>query len=165
MAEVNENMNNHRWDAGAGTTALGIIGTALGGLATVAATHNTAQNVQDSESRYVDRHELSLHETIAQKDSQIALLTSQSYTDKNTADLRYELHREVDSLRAEMNGAISAQAVINANNQSALGILTTQANSLAAQLAAITKTAVPASVVTDFTSAIPTRAANQASGS
>lgn len=64
MPEIVEN-GRARWDAGAGTTALGIIGTTLGGLATAMAGGNVLTGTRVAtpfENQGVCQHDMDLME-------------------------------------------------------------------------------------------------------
>lgn len=153
MAEVVEN-NKNRWDAGAGTTALGIIGTTLGGLATAMAGGNalTGSHVGNApfETHGVCQHDIQTLKELEAANAQIARLESEKYTDKTGLEIYKYFDGQLKELRATINQRFAAQDVINANMQSSLGVLKSQVDASAALLASITKTAIPKSVICNF---------------
>ena len=153
MAEVTEN-NKHRWDAGAGTTALGIIGTTLGGLATAMAGGNalTGSHMCQApfETHGVCQHDIQTLKELEAANAQIARLESEKYTDKTGLEVYKYFDGQLKELREDINRRFTAQEVINANVQSSLSILKSQGDASAALLASITKTAIPQSVICNF---------------
>ena len=147
MAEVVEN-NKNRWDAGAGTTALGIIGTTLGGLATAMAGSHVCN--APFETHGVCQHDIQTLKELEAANAQIARLESEKYTDKTGLEIYKYFDGQLKELRATINQRFAAQDVINANMQSSLGVLKSQVDASAALLASITKTAVPKSVICNF---------------
>lgn len=123
--------------AGSGL-GLGIAGTALGllnngGLAGIFG--NGWNNCGCSDNMAVTRHELSMQNEIMTKDSKIALLESNIYTDQKLNDLR----NYIDAKVGAVEGAINAQAVYNATNTATINCIQGQV----AQLFALTKTVIP----------------------
>ena len=123
--------------AGSGL-GLGIAGTALGllnngGLAGIFG--NGWNNCGCSENMAVTRHELSMQNEIMTKDSKIALLESNIYTDQKLNDLR----NYIDAKVGAVEGAINAQAVYNATNTATINCIQGQVS----QLFALTKTVIP----------------------
>lgn len=122
-----------------GTTALGIIGTALGGLATLAnggaGLLGMGGNNCCSENTPVTRYEVGMQQEIAAKDSKIALLESSIYVDGKLNDLR----NYVDGKFNVVNDKLSAQAVHNATSDAVLSCVQGQI----AQLQSLTKLVVP----------------------
>lgn len=139
------------YTAGRGTTALGIIGTVLGGIGTAGS--GLFGNVLGgnsgnccSENMAVNRYELNLTNELAAKDAKIGLLESNIYTDQKIADTYAALNGQINSLAAEVrankdaqNGINLQQAVYNGTNTAALGCLQNQV----AQLYSLTKLVVP----------------------
>jgi hypothetical protein len=122
--------------AGSGL-GLGIAGTALGllnngGLGNLFGGWN---NCGCSDNMAVTRHELSMQNEIMTKDSKIALLESNIYTDQKLNDLR----NYIDAKVGAVEGAINAQAVYNATNTATINCIQGQV----AQLFALTKTVIP----------------------
>ena len=147
MAEVVEN-NKHRWDAGAGTTALSIIGTTLGGLATAMAGSHMCQ--APFETHGVCQHDIQTLKELEAANAQIARLESEKYTDKTGLEVYKYFDGQLKELREDINRRFTAQEVINANVQSSLSILKSQGDASAVLLASITKTAIPQSVICNF---------------
>lgn len=114
--------------ANAGLT-LGIIGTALGGIANAGGLAGIiggtpASRVADEGSRLVTQHDMDLYREIAQKDSQIAQLQAHMYTDQ-----------QVQGVQAQ----ISTQAVWNATQTANIQCLQSQI----AQLQGMTRLTIP----------------------
>lgn len=116
-----------------GAPATGVLGTAFGGFATVAATAAliwTAMRGQNgnggcSEDRPVTRYELGLVQTINAKDATIAKLESQIYTDA-----------KFESVNTATQAAIAAQQRVNDAIMASVKTLDAQA----AQFASMTQT-------------------------
>lgn len=124
--------------AGSGL-GLGIAGTALGllngGLGNVLGVGYNNANCGCSENHLVNRYELEMENRIVSKDSEIALLKSNIYTDQKIADVYERLNTKIGTVE----GAINAQAVFNASMNSTIGCIQGQV----AALQALTKTIVP----------------------
>lgn len=121
--------------------ALGAIGSGLsilnGGLGNLGWGNNGYHNTDCG--RYVTKDELDYVQTIARKDSEIALLKSEQNTEVKIADVYERIMTRVNAdakAQAEVN---AAQMVFNANSNSAIGILQNQV----AVLNSLTKTVVP----------------------
>ena len=121
--------------AGSGL-GLGIAGTALGilngGLGNI---FGGAMNCGCSENNFVNRYELELENKIVSKDSEIALLKSNIYTDQKIAEVYERLNTKIGVVEAGIN----AQAVYNAANTATIGCIQGQV----AQLFGLTKLVVP----------------------
>ena len=121
--------------AGSGL-GLGIAGTALGvlngGLGNLFGGMN---NCSCSENNYVNRYELEMENKIVSKDSEIALLKSNIYTDQKIADVYERLNTKIGVVEAGIN----AQAVYNAANTATINCIQGQV----AQLFGLTKLVVP----------------------
>lgn len=119
--------------AGSGL-GLGIAGTALGLLG--GGLNNIFSNgCHCSENNPVTRYELEMENKITSKDSEIALLKSNIYTDQKIADVYERLNTKIGGVEA----AVNTQAVYNAT-------LTGTINCMQGQIAALqglTKTIVP----------------------
>lgn len=144
-----------------GTTALGIIGTALGGIATVgpalvdALGGANARNAQtdvagmatgaalaaalgagnrngDSNDRPVSRYELSLVQ-------ENAFLKAQADVDKKLVDVYNSVNNQVGALKDRLNDFEKQQLVYNGVNNAAVGVLQSQV----AALMGLTKTVIP----------------------
>ena len=121
--------------AGSGL-GLGIAGTALGilngGLGNI---FGGAMNCGCSENNLINRYELELENKIVSKDSEIALLKSNIYTDQKIAEVYERLNTKIGVVEAGIN----AQAVYNAANTATIGCIQSQV----AQLFGLTKLVVP----------------------
>lgn len=125
--------------AGSGL-GLGIAGTALGllngGLGNI-----LGGNVYNScyDNQFVNRYELDLENKIVSKDSEIALLKSNIYTDQKIADVFERLNTRMMAMDKENSDRFSAQATYNATLNGTLSCLQSQV----ATLQSLTKTIVP----------------------
>lgn len=123
--------------AGSGL-GLGIAGTALGllngGLGNVlGGVPNCADN------QFINRYELEMENKMVAKDSEIALLKSNIYTDQKIADVYERLNNKIAGVEA----AVNTQAVVNATMTGTISCMQGQI----AQLQALTKLVVPNSSV------------------
>lgn len=125
--------------AGSGL-GLGIAGTALGvlngGLGNL---FGGIGNNNCSENQCINRYELGLENTIVSKDTEIALLKSNIYTDQKIAEVYERLNTKISGVEA----AVNTQAVVNATITSTIGCMQGQI----AQLQSLTKLVVPNSSV------------------
>lgn len=116
---------------------LGAIGTGLGvlsgGLNNILG--GWGNNCGCSENMAVSRYELNMQNQITEKDSKIALLESNIYTDQKLNDLR----NYIDAKVGAVEGAVNAQAVYNATNTATINCIQGQV----AQLFGLTKLVVP----------------------
>lgn len=152
MPFVTEN-GHTRWDAGGGTTALGIIGTTLGGLATAMAGGNALTGTRAAtpfENQCVCQHDMALMEKLNDAKAEIASLEAQKYSDASDLKLYEHFDKKISELKETMNARFSAQEVINANVNAAINVIKSQVADSAELLSSITKTAVPKSVICDF---------------
>jgi hypothetical protein len=151
--------------AGKGTTALGIIGTALGSLAVAGGnilggltgngwTNGVVGPYNNmgccSENHLVNRYELGQEQKIAELQSQIALRDANTYSDQKLLEVYKYFDGEIKNIRATICAGDKAQAVVNANLNASIVTLNGQVAQTAATLAGITKTAVPRSSICDF---------------
>lgn len=141
--------------AGRGTTALGIIGTVLGG--TALAGNGLLGNLVGGgngcvchENMPVNRYELGLTNELAAKDAKIGLLESNIYTDQKIVDTYTTLNSQINALAAEVRANKDAQTAVNMNqavyngtNTAAIGCIQNQI----AQLYSLTKLVVPNTAV------------------
>ena len=122
--------------AGSGL-GLGIAGTALGvlngGLGNILG--GLTNNCGCGNNQYINRYEMELENKIIGKDSEIALLKSNIYTDQKIADVYERLNTKIGGVEAGLN----AQAVYNATNTAAINCIQGQV----AQLYGLTKMVVP----------------------
>lgn len=121
--------------AGSGL-GLGIAGTALGllngGLGNI---FGGAMNCGCSENNFVNRYELEMENKLVGKDSEIALLKSNIYTDQKIADVYERLSTKISGVEA----AVNTQAVVNATMTGAINCMQGQIS----QLQGLTKLVVP----------------------
>ena len=116
--------------AGNGTTALGIIGTVLGGLATAMSGGNGLLNMNGNAGKgcpnandsntFVTKAELQMTQELASKDSQIALLKSEQNTEIKIADVFERLITRINSDQSVNNATMSAAIASNATSIAAL---------------------------------------------
>ncbi|MDE6746567.1 MAG: hypothetical protein K2J72_08010 [Oscillospiraceae bacterium] len=119
MAELdNRYSSNGKGNAG---VALGVVGTALGGLATLGNglwggynNGNCGRAGWDnygpcSENTPVTRYDMQMQQELAAKDSKIALLEANTYNDQKSL----ELYKYVDGRFREFEAALAQQAVFN----------------------------------------------------
>lgn len=124
-----------------GTTALGIIGTALGGLATIGGGMNLlGVNNTNSEDKVVTRYDLQQAQIIASKDCEIALLKSEQNTENKITDVYERIMTRVNADARAQADVNAAQAVYNATANASIAVL----NNQVAVLNGLTKTVVPA---------------------
>lgn len=131
-----ENKYASKGVAGAGL-GLGIAGTALGllngnGLGILGGNGN---HCGCSEDHYVNRYELDMENKLVAKDSEIALLKSNIYTDQKIADVYERLNAKIGCVE----GQIADQRVYNATNTATLNCMAGQI----AQLMSLTKFVIP----------------------
>lgn len=126
--------------AGSGL-GLGIAGTALGilngGLGNILG--GGAMNCNCSENNYINRYELEMENKIVSKDSEIALLKSNIYTDQKIAEVYERLSTKISGVES----AVNTQAVVNATMTGTISCMQGQI----AQLQGLTKLVVPNSSV------------------
>lgn len=166
------------WIAKGGTTALSIIGTALGGLA--AAQNGTVNSLlgglfgnragaQDAASmaalaaaipalvnsansgaeRKVSAHEIELIQQNYEKDMQLAELRAEQKTDAKVLDLYKWTDGKLSELREQETAKWTEQAVFNATASTGLTTLKGQVSEVAAVVESITKTVIPQSAICD----------------
>jgi len=155
--------------AGNGTTALGIIGTVLGGAALAMNGTNGVLNLTGSQNKSATSfentptcmHDLDVARELAEKDAKIAKLESdmhtdaakasmKDYTDRAVIDVYRELKADINGIKSDNAATTAAQAVVNANLSGAITTLQGQVTSTASLVAGITKTAVPKSAICNF---------------
>lgn len=128
-----------------GTTALGIIGTSLGSIATLISGAIGAKNATGGSGM---NNNVMLE--LAQKDAEIARLNSEKYTDNNILATYQYIDNRLRTIEQKINDNAAAQAVVNCQNNSAIQLLNQNIVAINNTLALITKTAVPKSIVVDF---------------
>ena len=123
--------------AGSGL-GLGIAGTALGllngGLGNLLGGYGNCA-AACSENQFVNRYELDMENKLVSKDSEIALLKSNIYTDQKITDVFERLSTRIRGVEDQ----VAAQAVYNATNTATLSCIQAQV----AQLQGLTKLIVP----------------------
>ena len=128
--------------AGRGTTALGIIGTTLGGIA--ASGINLLGN--NPNGCVVDRYAMQQEATIAQKDSEIAYWRGQDKTNEKISAAYANLEAQINSLAAEVRANRNAQCEVNTQQAVYNGVNTATVSCIQGQvntLMGLTKTVVP----------------------
>lgn len=125
---------------------LGAIGTGLsvlnGGLGLIGGNglYNGNYYHNNSEGgRFVTKDELDYVQTISAKDSEIALLKSESNTENKIADVYERIMTRVNADQRQQADVNAAQAVYNATANSAIAVLQNQVG----VLNSLTKTVVP----------------------
>lgn len=117
--------------AGLGTGIAGLaLGVLNGGLGNLFGGYGGC-----SENQPVNRYELEMENKLVSKDSEIALLKSNIYTDQKIADVFERLSTRIRGVEDQ----VSAQAVYNATQTATLGCIQAQV----AQLQSLTKLIVP----------------------
>ncbi len=138
--------------AGNGTTALGIIGTVLGGLATAMSGGNGLLNMNGNAGKgcpnandsntFVTKAELQMTQELASKDSQIALLKSEQNTEIKIADVFERLITRINSDQKEQSAWNTQQSVNNATMSAAIASNATSIAALQNSCNQITKLVV-----------------------
>lgn len=147
-----------------GTTALGIIGTALGGWNLLAG--NGGLGILNGNSNCYEQttacmHDLDTVKELAAKDAEIARLNSERYSDaalatakeyttQATIDIYKELKSDINGMKESAAGRWADQAVINANTTNAITAINGQVQATSALVGQITRTAVPSSAICNF---------------
>lgn len=138
--------------AGAGL-GLGIAGTALGvlngGWGNLLGGYGRNYGGCGYGYGYSGYGDVGISEALAERDAEIAHLRSKAYSDES--DLT--IYKYFDGKIKELNDKMNEQAVYNATVNGALGTITNQIAQLQGLVGSITKTAVPASAVCNFTPA------------
>jgi hypothetical protein len=124
--------------AGSGL-GLGIAGTALGVLNGGLGNLFGGMTNNCSDNQFINRYELEMENKIVAKDSEIALLKSNIYTDQKIAEVYERLNNKIAGVEA----AVNTQAVVNATMTGTISCMQGQI----AQLQSLTKLVVPNSSV------------------
>ena len=114
-------------------TALGILNGGLGNIFGNGMVNNCSDNC------YVNRYELDLENKIVSKDSEIALLKSNIYTDQKLVDLYSNLQGQLNAIKENQNAVNMQQAVYNGTNTATISCIQNEI----AQLQGLTKLVVP----------------------
>lgn len=88
---------------------------------------------------------------LSEQDAKVARLEGEKYTDGNILKLYNYLDERLRGIEKQVNDNAAAQAVINCQANSAIQLLNQNIAAINSTLALITKTAVPKSIVVDFT--------------
>ena len=115
-------------------TALGLLNGGLGNLFGIGV-NNACAAAACSENQFVNRYELEMENKLVSKDSEIALLKSNIYTDQKITDVFERLSTRIRGVEDQ----VAAQAVYNATNTATLSCIQAQV----AQLQGLTKLIVP----------------------
>lgn len=115
-------------------TALGILNGGLGNIL-----GGNMWNNGCSDNCYVNRYELDLENKIVSKDSEIALLKSNIYTDQKLVDLYTNLQGQLNTIKENQNAVNMQQAVYNGTNTATISCIQNEI----AQLQGLTKLVVP----------------------
>lgn len=115
-------------------TALGILNGGLGNIL-----GGNMWNNGCSANCYVNRYELDLENKIVSKDSEIALLKSNIYTDQKLVDLYTNLQGQLNTIKENQNAVNMQQAVYNGTNTATISCIQNEI----AQLQGLTKLVVP----------------------
>ena len=144
--------------AGRGVQALSILGTVLGGLGVAGnggvgllnGVSGSANGGCCSENMAVNRYELNMERTLAQKEAEIAYLNGQNETNRKLTEVYANLEGQINGLRdtvyrnrEEQNCVNTQQAVYNGTNTATIACLQGQV----AALQGLTKIVVPNSSV------------------
>lgn len=121
--------------AGKGTTALGIIGTALGGLANSGGL-NILGGARNCNDEYVTRYE----NTLVQEN---AILKAQVDVDKKLVDVYAAINDKVNAVRDDFRAFEKDQLVYNGVNTATINCMSSQI----AQLMSLTALRIPATSV------------------
>lgn len=92
-----------------------------------------------SENQIVNRYELGLVNDLNAKDSEIALLKADKYTDQKIVEAYKDLVGQINTLKENQNAINTQQAVYNGTNNATLNCMQGQI----AQLQGLTKVIVP----------------------
>ena len=120
-------------------TALGVLNGGLGNLFGGAFANGAGAANVCSDNMPVTRYELEMENKLMGKDSEIALLKSEKYTDEKIVDVYERLSARIGGVEQQ----ISAQAVYNATANANIACIQNQV----AQLQSLTKVIVPASSI------------------
>lgn len=95
------------------------------------------------EEQFATHYEMETQKTLAEKDSTIAKLESEKYTDNVGLEVYKYFDEQLKALNQKLCDSNKDQAVINAQVESGLNVQNTQIVSLSNTLANITKTVIP----------------------
>lgn len=139
------------YQAGRGTTALGIIGTILGSVGTAGALGVGANWLTGGSTMGNSNNTtLALMEELSNKNREIAQLTAEKYSDNSDLALYKYFDGKLEEMRDKYETRFAEQAVINANVTGSISALSQQVRESANLLNDITQTAVPSSKICNF---------------
>lgn len=124
--------------AGLGTGIAGLSLGVLNSMGGLLGIHSNA-NMCCSENTPVTRYELDMENKIVAKDSEIALLKSNIYTDQKLADIYANLQGQINAVKDNQNAINTQQAVYNGTNTATINCIQSQI----AQLQGLTKCIIP----------------------
>lgn len=139
-----------------GTTALGIIGTVLGSIGTVGSGALGLGRVVNGGAVMDSERCKDMLRELSEKDSEVARLKGEKYTDEHILETYQYVDSRLRAVEKQISDNAAAQAVINCKLDCGINLLNQQVNSINNTLALITKTAVPKSIVVDFSAATTT---------
>lgn len=139
-----------------GTTALGIIGTVLGSIGTVGSGALGLGKVVNGGAVMDSERCKDMLRELSEKDSEVARLRGEKYTDEHVLETYQYIDGRLRAVEKQISDNAAAQAVINCKLECGINLLNQQVNSINNTLALITKTAVPKSIVVDFSPATTT---------
>lgn len=152
------------YNAGRGTTALGIVGTVLGSLGTAGALGNGVsilggnnQRAPYYEAQCACQADIHSVKDLMAKDAEIAELKSEKYADKNGLELYKYIDGELKDIRKDIevnkdnaNAQFAQQAVYNATANGTMSTIAGQIAGLQTVVNQITQVAVPTSALCTF---------------
>ena len=136
------------YQAGRGTTALGIVGTILGSIGT-AGVLGAGSNLLTGGTNIMGNN-IGLLEVLkecSEKDKQIATLTAEKYSDQSGLELYKYFQGKLDALTEKYNTNFAEQAIINANVNASIKLVSQQAAESANLLTQLTETVIPRSKI------------------
>ena len=139
-----------------GTTALGIIGTILGSIGTVGSGAVGLGRVANGGAVMDSERCKDMLRELSEKDSEVARLKGEKYTDEHILETYQYIDSRLRAVEKQISDNAAAQAVINCKLDCGINLLNQQVNSINNTLALITKTAVPKSIVVDFSTTTTT---------
>jgi hypothetical protein len=103
-----------------------------------------------SEDHVINRYEAAQAAKIAELETEIKLRDANVYTDTKLLELYKYFDGETREIRSEMSEMRAQQGVVNANLIASVDVIKSQAAETRSLLAGITRTAVPESVICNF---------------
>lgn len=118
---------------------VGAIGGYIGGITSLLGMAGNVMGTGCNGSQLVNRYEMELALSNAAKDSEIALLKADKYTDEKIVEAYKDIIRQLNAFKESQNAVNMTQAVYNGNNTAVLNCMQSQI----AQLQSLTKLVVP----------------------